>query len=99
MSQAIHFAIEHDDGAHSEEWDKADCLLMGVSRVGKSPLSMFLASLGYKVANYPICPGVEIPEDISKIPRGRCFGLTVEPEVLAKHRSHRWLSDRHRSRG
>lgn len=122
LSEAIHYAIKHDDGARPEEWAEADCLILGVSRAGKSPLSMFLAptprpgrdpvptvhplwaigrdsphfflpwtyleyfssssapppppgsggcpsTMGFKVANYPICPGVDVPEEISLVPR------------------------------
>eukprot|EP00669_Euglena_mutabilis_P001434 TRINITY_DN11823_c0_g1_i1.p1 TRINITY_DN11823_c0_g1~~TRINITY_DN11823_c0_g1_i1.p1 ORF type:complete len:302 (-),score=109.31 TRINITY_DN11823_c0_g1_i1:142-1047(-) len=93
LSEAIHYAIKHDDGARPEEWAEADCLILGVSRAGKSPLSMFLATMGFKVANYPICPGVDIPEEISLVPRGRCFGLVIDPEVLAAHRAHRAVAE------
>eukprot|EP00667_Euglena_gracilis_P003151 EG_transcript_3162 len=93
LSAAMRFAIAHDDGARDEDWDKADILLMGVSRAGKSPLSMFLASLGYKVANYPVCPGVPLPvEALGRIDRRRVFGLTMEPSVLVQHRQCRAAS-------
>jgi regulator of PEP synthase PpsR (kinase-PPPase family) len=91
LRNAMHFAIAHDDGAKDEDWGEADALIMGVSRVGKSPLCMFMATMGYKVANYPVCKGVPLPSAINNIDRKRVFGLTVEPSVLVQHRGCRAL--------
>ena len=71
LRNAMHFAIAHDDGAKDEDWGEADALIMGVSRVGKSPLCMFMATMGYKVANYPVCKGVPLPSAINNIDRKR----------------------------
>eukprot|EP00667_Euglena_gracilis_P004108 EG_transcript_4125 len=87
--RAVEYAMEHDDGAHPDGWVHADAVLLGVSRVGKSPLSIFLGTLGFKVANYPICPGVDLPSELDKVDRRRVFGLVVDPEVLAEHRDDR----------
>jgi regulator of PEP synthase PpsR (kinase-PPPase family) len=87
--RAVEFALDHDDGANPSGWVNADAILLGVSRVGKSPLSVFLGTLGLKVANYPICPGVELPDAINKVDRRRVFGLLVDPEILAEHREDR----------
>jgi len=92
LAAAMRYAIAHDDGALEAEWGKADLLLLGVSRAGKSPLSMFLATLGYKVANYPVCPGVPLPAALSGIDRRRVFGLTIDPAVLVQHRQCRLLT-------
>eukprot|EP00668_Euglena_longa_P014955 GGOE01018996.1.p1 GENE.GGOE01018996.1~~GGOE01018996.1.p1 ORF type:complete len:620 (-),score=223.30 GGOE01018996.1:659-2518(-) len=87
--RAVEYAMEHDDGAHPDGWLHADAVLLGVSRVGKSPLSIFLGTLGFKVANYPICPGIDLPLQLDKVDRRRVFGLLVDPEVLAEHRDDR----------
>ena len=53
---AIDFTMQHDDGAHPEDWDEADIVLAGVSRSSKTPTSIYLANRGYKTANIPIVP-------------------------------------------
>src|SRR3546814_4361091 len=54
---AMHFTIAHDDGQHLSDIDKADIVLVGVSRTSKTPTSIYLANRGYKTANIPIVPG------------------------------------------
>ena len=62
---ALDFAISHDDGQGIATVGDADILLVGVSRSSKTPTSIYLANRGYKVANYPLVPGVPMPlEDI-----------------------------------
>lgn len=62
---ALDFAIAHDDGQGIASVGGADILLVGVSRSSKTPTSIYLAHRGYKVANYPLVPGVAMPlEDI-----------------------------------
>lgn len=90
--EAIEFAVAHDDGKRLEEVHLADALLLGVSRVGKTPLSMYLAMLGWKVANLPLVPGVAFPEAISALDQRRIFGLTINPVQLAGHRRARQRS-------
>lgn len=86
---AINFAMAHDDGQRPEGLTQADIVLLGVSRVGKTPLSMYLAVLGWKTANVPIVPELEPPAEIDRLDRGRAFGLTIEPAELARLRSVR----------
>lgn len=86
---AIEFTVAHDDGQRAEDWPQADLLLSGVSRVGKTPLSMYLAVQGWRVANYPIVPGVALPDAIDTVDSSRIIGLTIAPEVLALHRRSR----------
>ena len=91
--EAINFAMAHDDGASHRELGQADVILIGVSRSGKTPTSLYLAmQFGVKAANYPL-----IPEDFhrGKLPeaiRGektRLYGLTIAPERLHEIRKER----------
>lgn len=90
---AINFSLEHDDGQSSKNLDSAEVVLVGVSRSGKTPTSLYLAMQhGIKAANYPL-----IPEDFDRgaLPsplkqhKKKCFGLTIAPERLAEIRHER----------
>ncbi|KAA8515466.1 hypothetical protein F0562_018923 [Nyssa sinensis] len=80
--EAIEFTIKHDDGALHQNLHKADIILAGVSRTGKTPLSTYLAHKGYKVANVPIVMGVELPKTLFEVDPEKVFGLTINPVVL-----------------
>ncbi len=91
--EAINFSLAHDDGQSSKNLESADVILVGVSRSGKTPTSLYLAMQhGVKAANYPL-----IPEDFErgKIPsslaaqKQKCFGLTIDPERLNQIRNER----------
>jgi hypothetical protein len=91
--EAINFALAHDDGQSAKSLAEADVILVGVSRSGKTPTSLYLAMQhGIKAANYPL-----IPEDFErgKLPstlvpfKAKCFGLTIDPERLARIRTER----------
>lgn len=86
---AIDFALAHDDGKNSDGWAQAEAVLVGVSRSGKTPLSVYLAVLGWKVANYPFVPGAPIPEKLFELDRRRVIGLTIEPGQLLQYRLRR----------
>lgn len=86
---AIDFTIKHDDGKRREGWPQAEAVLVGVSRVGKTPLSIYLAVLGWKVANYPFVPEITIPETLYALDPQRVFGLTIEPGQLLQYRAQR----------
>jgi regulator of PEP synthase PpsR (kinase-PPPase family) len=90
---AINFTLAHDDGVTDTDLDQAEVILVGVSRSGKTPTSLYLAlQFGIRAANYPL-----IPEDFERnlIPndllrhRGKLFGLSISPERLAKIREER----------
>lgn len=86
---ALNFTVEHDDGLKRETVSQADIVLLGVSRVSKTPTSIYLANKGYKVANVPLVPGVTI-EQLQKIrPRPKYVGLFVRPEKLREIRLRR----------
>lgn len=87
--EAIEFAVAHDDGKRIEEIPLADAVLLGVSRVGKTPLSMYLAMLGWKVANIPLLPGIALPAIVTTLAATHVFGLTINPVQLAGHRRAR----------
>lgn len=100
--EAINFAMAHDDGLSSDgELAEADVILVGVSRSGKTPTSLYLAmQFGVKAANYPL-----IPEDFerNKLPgelhhyRPKLFGLTIAPERLSQIRQERRPNSRYAS--
>ena len=91
--EAINYSLEHDDGQSAKNLASADVILVGVSRCGKTPTTLYLAMQhGIKAANYPL-----IPEDFERgrMPsavaqhRKKCFGLTIDPERLSQVRNER----------
>lgn len=87
--EATEFAVMHDDGRHPEDLGAADVVLIGVSRTSKTPLSMYLAFKGYRVANVPLAPGVEPPSELFDLDPRRIFGLITDARVLVDIRSAR----------
>ena len=87
---AIEFTMAHDDGRRPEGWSQADIVLTGVSRAGKTPLSMYLAVLGWKIANVPLVPEVPPPPELFKLDRKRVIGLTIRPDQLIVFREQRY---------
>jgi regulator of PEP synthase PpsR (kinase-PPPase family) len=79
---SMQFAFNHDDGQRYYDYDKAEIILVGVSRTFKTPLSIYLAFKGWFVANYPVVLGVDPPDILSKMHLGRVFGLTTDPSAL-----------------
>ncbi|GJR61014.1 probable pyruvate, phosphate dikinase regulatory protein, chloroplastic [Tanacetum coccineum] len=79
---AIEFTIKQDDGALPQNFCKADIVIAGVSRSGKTPLSIYLAQKGFKVANVPIVKGVELPKTLFEIDPKKVFALTINPVML-----------------
>jgi regulator of PEP synthase PpsR (kinase-PPPase family) len=99
--EAINFALAHDDGQSAHGLQTADVILVGVSRSGKTPTSLYLAmQFGVKAANYPL-----IPEDFdrdelpSALPphRRKLFGLSISPERLSEVRNERRPDSRYAS--
>lgn len=86
---SMQFAFTHDDGQRYYEYERAEIVLVGVSRTFKTPLSIFLAFKGWLVANYPIVLGVEPPEILSQLPLGKVFGLYTQPGDLSSLRTVR----------
>jgi hypothetical protein len=99
--EAINFSLVHDDGQSNADLEQSDVILVGVSRSGKTPTSLYLAmQYGLKAANYPL-----IPEDFDRqqlpsalLPhRKKIFGLSIQPERLAEIRNERRPGSRYAS--
>ncbi len=86
---SIEYTIAHDDGLDPERIINADVILTGVSRAGKTPLSIYMAMFGWKVANVPLVKGIDPPEALFKADPGRVFGLTITLNQLLNHRNKR----------
>jgi regulator of PEP synthase PpsR (kinase-PPPase family) len=87
--EAVEFTFRHDDGQRIGELDKAEIVLLGVSRTFKTPVSIYLAYKGWLVANVPIILGIEIPEMLFELPTERVFCLTTFPRNLVALRKIR----------
>jgi hypothetical protein len=87
--EAVEYTLRHDDGQRIEELDKAEIVILGVSRTVKTPVSIYLAHKGWLVANIPIVLGMEPPEELFRIPPERVFCLTTSPNQLAELRKVR----------
>nr|GMD06924.1 probable pyruvate, phosphate dikinase regulatory protein, chloroplastic [Ipomoea batatas] len=87
--EAIEFTIKQDDGALPKNLHNADIVLAGVSRTGKTPLSIYLAQKGYKVANVPIVMGVALPRTLFEVDPEKVFALTINHVVLQTIRKAR----------
>ena len=87
--EAIEFAVAHDDGKRIYELEQAEIVLTGVSRVGKTPLSMYLSTLGWKVANVPLVKDLPPPPPLFEVDRRRVVGLMIEPGQLISYRQRR----------
>ncbi len=87
--EAINFAVKHDDGKLPQGLKLADIILVGLSRTGKTPLSTYLAHQGWKVANVPIHPDMEAPQDLYQIDQHKVFALIINVESLVKLREGR----------
>lgn len=90
---AVHFALANDDGMHLHRYHDADIILIGVSRTGKTPSSVYLGmQFGIKAANYPLIPddleSNKLPSALSEHQR-KLFGLTIRPGRLAEIRNER----------
>jgi hypothetical protein len=89
---AVDFAVKYDDGKDSRGIIYADLVIIGVSRTSKTPLSMYLAHKRIRAANIPLVPEVAPPEELFKLPPGKIFGLTINPELLYQIRTERLKS-------
>jgi [pyruvate, water dikinase]-phosphate phosphotransferase / [pyruvate, water dikinase] kinase len=98
---AVNYALSHDDGGISRELNRADIVLVGVSRCGKTPTSLYLAlQFGIYAANYPLVPedfsGDELPSALKSL-RHKLYGLTIRPERLQHIRTERSPNSRYAS--
>ena len=91
--EAINFSLAHDDGQSHKNLSSADVILVGVSRSGKTPTSLYLAmQYGIKAANYPLIPDDfergKLPSSLYEF-KSKIFGLTITPERLSEIRNER----------
>ncbi|SOC36319.1 pyruvate, water dikinase regulatory protein [Ureibacillus acetophenoni] len=80
--EAVEFAVKYDDGRDPRGLLLADVVLIGVSRTSKTPLSQYLAHKRLKVANVPLVPEIDPPEELFHVNPKKCFGLVISPEKL-----------------
>jgi regulator of PEP synthase PpsR (kinase-PPPase family) len=86
---AIEFSLSTDDGMNSRKIVQADIVLTGISRTGKTPLSIYLAMFGWKVANIPIVKDIPPPDELFRADEKRVFGLTIDSSSLLAQRKRR----------
>ncbi|UQS86535.1 kinase/pyrophosphorylase [Nicoliella spurrieriana] len=89
---AMEFAVANDDGKNPGGLTKADIVILGVSRTSKTPLSLYLANKNLNVANVPIAPNTQLPQEIWDVDPNRIFGLTNTPKALKKIRRARMVA-------
>lgn len=87
--EAMEYSVKYDDGKHFIDIGEADALIVGVSRTSKTPLSMYLANKGYKIANIPLVPEVDIPDEVFRHKDLKVFGLTASPNYILNIRNER----------
>ncbi len=88
---ALNFTMLHDDGALPEDPETADVILIGISRTSKTPTSIYLANRGIKTANYPLVPGVEVPQPILDAKRPLIVALIASTDRIQQVRQNRLL--------
>lgn len=89
---ALNYAIGHDDGQGGQDLDRADVVLVGVSRTSKTPTSIYLAHRGVRAANVPLVRGSEPPQKLFELKNALVVGLTLSPDRLLSIRRNRLLS-------
>ena len=89
--ESLEFAVNHDDGKDPKGFVEAEIVILGISRTSKTPLSIFLANNTFKVANLPLVPESELPEEIWDVDPKRIIGLTNDISVLSEIRKERMI--------
>jgi len=97
--EAVNFTVKQDDGQELRNLCKADFVLVGVSRTSKTPLSMYLAHKGYKVANVPLVKGIDPPRELFQIDQKKVVALIIDAKRLVELRSARLRNLRQNPRG
>ena len=93
---ALNFTMAHDDGQLPQDLNTADIIVLGISRTSKTPTSIYLAQRGYKTANLPLVPGIDLPAHLTQPHTAFVVGLVASPERIAEIRRNRvqLLADR-----
>jgi regulator of PEP synthase PpsR (kinase-PPPase family) len=89
--EALNFAMDHDDGQMSENYDDADVVIIGISRTSKTPTSIYLANRGVKAANIPVVPNVPLPDSLYAASKPLIVGLIATSDRISQVREHREL--------
>jgi len=89
LVECIEYTRTLDDGVQPHRWKEADIMILGPSRSGKTPLAFFMAQRGYKVANYPLVPGEDIPKELWEFDQSRVFALDIDAQKLTGIRNNR----------
>lgn len=85
VTEAIHYTLRHDDGRGLDTIDQADLIILGLSRTGKTPTSIFLSCRKLKVANIPIVPGMELPRAVARLPVPKVgFVMSLERQLKVR---------------
>jgi regulator of PEP synthase PpsR (kinase-PPPase family) len=87
--EAIEYTLNHDDGLNTQKLHDADIVVIGVSRCGKTPLSIYMSMFGWKVANVPLIKGIDPPKELFEIDKNRVFGLNINLNHLIIQRQKR----------
>lgn len=88
---AMQFVLSHDDGQKYDEMEESDVILVGVSRVSKTPTCFYLANKAIRATNIPYVPGIALPEKLFEIKNIPIIGLTCMAQRLIEIRSNRFL--------
>jgi [pyruvate, water dikinase]-phosphate phosphotransferase / [pyruvate, water dikinase] kinase len=88
---ALNYSLLHDDGQHPDDLESADVVLVGVSRSSKTPTSIYLAIRGFKTANVPLVPGIDLAPQLFGLERPLVVGLTASADRISQIRQHRLL--------
>ncbi|MDX2205460.1 MAG: pyruvate, water dikinase regulatory protein [Hyphomicrobiaceae bacterium] len=86
---ALNFTMAHDDGQLPQDLNTADIIILGISRTSKTPTSVYLAQRGYKTANLPLVPSIELPRPLTEPHSAFVVGLVASPERIAEIRRNR----------
>lgn len=86
---AMEFTIQHDDGLGLDTLADAEIVIVGVSRVSKSPTSLYLGARGLCTANVSIVREAGFPKQLAKARRGRVIALSMQPKRLQEIRAQR----------
>ncbi|MFO8068682.1 MAG: pyruvate, water dikinase regulatory protein [Alkalibacterium sp.] len=89
---SLEFAVKYDDGKNPKGFLEADIVILGISRTSKTPLSIYMANQGYKVANLPLMPESRLPDEIWQVDTRRMVGLTNDEELLSNIRRERMIA-------
>ena len=97
--ESMDYTVKHDDGMNLDDLDRAEIVLVGISRTAKTPTSIYLAYRGWRVANIPLILDMAIPDEVFQVDPRRIVGFTISPERLKVVRSERLRKLTHHSTG